>query len=185
MVCNVCGNSFEAAATGRPRLFCSGRCRVWAHRNRSLPGELIAAPRWIRHSRKRPITVAGHFASVTNPEHWVSYQDARRSSFGDGLGFVLNGDGIVCIDLDDCFEGEELKPDARKLLDSVGESYTEVSPSGRGLHVWGYNDDLQKGRVTLFGAQKVEVYPSGRYITVTERPLVRARMGYLNLGRIQ
>lgn len=185
MICLVCNESFEAAATGRPRLFCSGRCRVWAHRNRSLPSELIGTPRWIRHVRKRPITWAGHYASVTNPDHWATYQDARRSSFGDGLGFVLNGDGIICLDLDDCFDGGQLKPDAQRLLDSVGESYTEVSPSGRGLHVWGYNDDLDRGRVTSFGEQKVEVYPSGRYITITERPMVKARMGFLNLTGIR
>lgn len=157
---------------------------MWAHRNLPVPTDLISRPRWVRHIKKRPITTAGHYASVTNPDHWASYQDACRSSFGDGLGFVLNGDGIVCIDLDDCLDDGALKDDAAELLDFVGNSYTEVSPSGRGLHVWGYNDDLGSGRVTTFGSQKVEVYPSGRYVTVTGRSFVKSRMGFLNLGRI-
>ena len=30
--CTICGTEFEAKTTGRPRLFCSGRCRMRAHR---------------------------------------------------------------------------------------------------------------------------------------------------------
>jgi primase-polymerase (primpol)-like protein len=41
-----------------------------------------------------------------------------------------------------------------------------VSPSGRGLHVWG-RADLSRGRCLTFRGQPVEVYPSGRYMTVT------------------
>jgi len=41
-------------------------------------------------------------------------------------------------------------------------TYVEVSPSGDGLHVWGFAT-VDKGR----RSGGVEVYGSGRYITIT------------------
>jgi primase-polymerase (primpol)-like protein len=180
MRCLVCKQHFEQAATGRPRQFCSGKCRVKNHRTRNFPTEIINLDRWIRHHRKRPITIGGYGASVTKPEHWSSYEQARQCHFGDGLGFVLNGDALVCVDLDDCLIDGEPTKQAQAILDQLGESYTEYSPSGRGLHVWGYAS-LSKGRVENFDNQRIEIYPSGRYITVTERPLVKTKLNRLNL----
>ena len=83
---------------------------------------------------------------------------------GDGVGFVLNGDGIACIDLDDCLVDGRPKPWARRILRSTPATYVEVSPSGRGLHIFGYAE-VGRGRCT----KGVEVYDRGRYICVTGR----------------
>lgn len=85
------------------------------------------------------------------------------------MGFVLDGDGIVCIDLDHCLDGDVLAPWARAVVGAAGGTYVEVSPSGTGVHIWG-RAELAHGRVVhLPGGGKAEVYPNGRYITVTSR----------------
>ena len=47
----------------------------------------------------------GHWISVTDSQALSTYSEAKSSEDGDGLGFVLNGDGIICIDLDHCYDG--------------------------------------------------------------------------------
>src|SRR5690349_14883840 len=152
--------------------YCSGACRVAAHRLEVIPAELRGLPRWVRWmGRKIPRTVNGGMASSTDPATWSSYREAKRSTVGVGLGFVLNGDGIVCLDLDHCVGPDgALSEGADVLVRLAGDTYIEVSPSGHGLHIWGYAPGLQCGRRVTFRGQPVEVYPSGRYMTVTGRP---------------
>src|SRR5690606_39217120 len=162
LVCEWCGSAIALPARGRTPRFCSTRCRVAAHRARRIPVELTSRDRWVRHDRKRPITPDGFAASSTLPATWSSYPDAKRSSVGDGLGFVL-GDGIACLDLDHCLDGQGRPNEvARRILDRVPGAYVEISPSGRGLHVWGTAPE-QPGR----RHEDYEVYSVGRYITVT------------------
>lgn len=107
-------------------------------------------------------------ASSTQPFTWATYQAAVDSLHGVGLGFVLNGDGIVCIDLDGCIDGGgRLAPWAAEILAKCPPTFVEVSPSGRGLHLWGWGA-VETGRVIRDG-RKVEVYGTGRYICVTGR----------------
>lgn len=148
--------------------YCSGRCRVAAHRQGVIPLALRKLPRWVRYSRKKvPLTAVGGPASATNPVTWSTYGRVNASTFGAGVGFVLNGDGIVCMDLDGCIAPSGVvTPPVRELLRLAGSTYVEVSPSGRGLHIWG-RAKLVSGRCVSFKGQPVEVYPSGRYITVT------------------
>jgi len=116
----------------------------------------------VRHDRKVPITPDGRAASSTDPSTWSTHSEAARSRVGDGLGFVL-GAGIACLDIDHCLDGRG-RPDARAraILARVPGAYVEISPSGRGLHVWGTAPE-QPGR--RYG--DYEVYSVGRYITVT------------------
>ncbi|WP_211342912.1 bifunctional DNA primase/polymerase [Actinomadura pelletieri] len=123
--------------------------------------------RWVRRTaRKVPVTVDGRAASSTNPATWASYRQALASGTGAGLGFVLNGDGIVCVDLDHCLEAGEVAPWARRLLDRFPATYVEVSPSGDGLHVFGFADVVRGRHVRLDGG-RAEVYGTGRFICVT------------------
>lgn len=150
--------------------YCSGRCRTAAHRaRRTIPTELTTRPRWVRRtSRKVPITAGGDAASSTDPATWSRYRDAAASSTGAGLGFVLDGDGVVCLDLDHCVTGgDQVAGWARNILDAVdGSTWVEMSASGDGLHVWGYGD-LPHGRRITVGGGSVELYGTGRYIAVT------------------
>jgi primase-polymerase (primpol)-like protein len=186
--CIVCGGSVATPARGRRPKFCSGRCRVKAHRDQKrvvdgVPAELRERARWIRHQAKRPMAVGGWWCSVTNPSHWSTYEDAADSSHGDGLGFVLNGDGIVCIDLDDCVTDGVPNVEARALIKSLPKTYVEFSPSGRGLHVWGFAS-LVAGRRFERDGLKVEVYPDGRYLTVTGRAYRSAPFASLRLSEL-
>lgn len=164
--CEVCHSACVPSARGRKPRFCSSRCRVIAHRRKSIPSELLLEDRWIRHSNKRPMTVEGFWASSTNPVHWSPYEVARKSPHGDGLGFVLNGDGIVCIDLDHCLIDGVATSAAQFIVDSMAGAYVEISPSGSGLHIWG-RAVLEAGRRFEWNGQAVEIYPNGRYITMT------------------
>lgn len=121
--------------------------------------------------------------SVTNPAHWSTYQAAKVSRYGDGLGFVLNGDGIVCIDLDHCIVDGQVNAEAQALLDSLPETYSEISPSGNGLHVWGYAK-MDSGRRFTRNGLSVEIYPSGRYITMTGKALTRAPLAQLPIDTL-
>ena len=152
---------------------CSTRCRVARHRARrraaagSVPAELRRADRWVRRSAKKvPLTTRGRAASSTNPATWCSYRDAVRSRAGVGLGFVLDrSDDIVCIDLDGALDkAGRLAPWAADILARCPATWVEVSPSGRGLHIW--------GRAPFRGGRRrggVEVYGDSRYIAVTGR----------------
>ncbi len=103
-------------------------------------------------------------ASSTDAGTWTTWGHASGSRVGVGAGFVLDGDGIVCVDLDHCLRGGRLTADGAVLLEGCPSTWVEVSPSGTGLHVWGYADVCER-RVGEAG--RCEVYGWGRYITVT------------------
>jgi primase-polymerase (primpol)-like protein len=152
-------------------LYCGTRCRVAACRARKrggLPPALLERDRWVRYSpAKVPLQTNGRPASSTDPGTWTTHERAAASTVGAGLGFVLNGDGVVCLDLDHCIDhGGELAPWARSILDLAPATYVEVSPSGHGLHIWG-TGDFAAGRVFEYQDGKIEAYATGRYLTVT------------------
>ncbi|MFS0718852.1 bifunctional DNA primase/polymerase [Arthrobacter sp. 1P04PC] len=128
--------------------------------------------RWVRRtSTKRPVTIAGKPASATDPSTWASYADAKASSAGVGLGFVL-GDGIGCIDLDHCLDGGVLADWAAEYIRTFSEAviFAEVSQSGEGVHLFieapeGPGRKIRDGR-------NIERYTSGRYIAVTGNKLI-------------
>jgi hypothetical protein len=136
--------------------------------------ELKALPNWVCHGvDKVPLRIAdGWPASPTNPTDWCSYEQAEafmlsEASKGYGLGFVLTKQaGITCIDLD-ATEDESVRASQVKLYNQFN-TYKEISPSGKGCHIWCYGSvETRK-----YSDKKVEVYSDARYITVTFNPLV-------------
>lgn len=108
-------------------------------------------------------------ASPVDSKTWGSFGDASNTfihhSQFEGVGFVLaHGDGIVAIDLDNC-----VNPDTRKIEKWAQDiilkvnSYTEISPSGTGLHIFA------KGSIDTDGRRhgNIEIYSAKRYVTVT------------------
>jgi putative DNA primase/helicase len=140
----------------------------------NIPVALRARPQWVlwrlveRDGKptKVPYTLRGTRADVTNPNTWATFDtvlDAYRRGKFDGVGFVLTANaGIVCVDLDDARNGEGWTPEAQEIVRLLN-TYTEVSPSGEGLHVWAFGS-LPAGRRRRNG---IEMYDSGRFITVT------------------
>lgn len=173
-----CGEQLGARHAPHAR-FCSGRCRTAAYRERRraadpVPAAMARRRQWVRHTeRKVPLAVGRQGvapASSTDPSTWSTYRAADRSSVGVGLGFVLTAaDRLVCIDLDHALAGGQLLPWARSIVGRLPATYMEVSPSGEGLHVWGYGEVGRGRRIRRAGAH-VEVYDRERYITVTRRP---------------
>jgi hypothetical protein len=152
----------------------------------AIPAELREMARWVawRYQwkpkegkwTKTPVNPHnGKNASSTNPTTWGRIDQAiARSRFPaiDGIGFVL-GDGYVGIDLDHCIsETGEVSELARETVEQFG-TYTEVSPSGRGLKL------IFHASLTAFPNGKpgttrkefgIEAYTAERYFTVTGRP---------------
>jgi primase-polymerase (primpol)-like protein len=163
--CAWCGG--RIGPTKRPQTkTCSTRCRVALHRSTrpsGVPVELRSRPRWVRHTAKKmPIQLDGRPASSTDPATWTTYNRIR--SFVT-KGFVLDGDGVVCIDLDHCLDGDRMATWAAELLALAPDTYIEVSASGTGLHVFGYAQ-VGQGR-KIRDHRNIEVYGTGRYIAVT------------------
>lgn len=169
--CELCREKLSPFARADSR-YCSTRCRMAAHRAQSgstttVPAELRQRDRWVRHRAKRPIQIDGSVATSTDPSTWASWAAVSTCSLGDGAGFVLDGDGVVCIDVDDCLsDAGRLLPWARPVLAQLPATYIEVSPSGRGLHIWG-TGSLQRGRRLMVDGGMVELYGRARYMTVT------------------
>lgn len=111
-------------------------------------------------------------ASVTNPNDWVTFDEALavfQQGHYTGVGFVLTAnDPFVFIDFDkpkDFLSREdrlEMMERQQKIYDSF-DSYSEVSPSGHGLHIICKAPNLESGR----RRGSIELYSSNRYMTMT------------------
>jgi putative DNA primase/helicase len=79
----------------------------------------------------------GQLAKSNDPATWSSFEAALKAfeSRGyDGLGFVLTDTPYTGVDLDGCILDGAIEPWARQIIAEL-ESYTERSPSGKGVHV--------------------------------------------------
>ena len=117
-----------------------------------------------------PLT--GEKASSMNPETWASYPEAvkayKERGYG-GIGFVFTPEDDLCgVDLDGCLNPEtgEIEGWAQEIIEEL-DSYTEISPSGTGIHVL-VRGELPPGRNRK---GKFEAYDAGRYFTITGRHL--------------
>ena len=81
--------------------------------------------------------------------------------------------------MDDCVEGEQLSPAALQILQELGPSYAELSPSGGGIRVFGLATPLVRGLRKRLDGISVELYSSGRYLTVTGHVLRDEPIGQL------
>jgi putative DNA primase/helicase len=145
-----------------------------------IPKIIRAIPQWVgwkiiidKNGRIKKMPVNPNLkvvtpASVTDPSTWSTYTKAKEACQKlnlDGVGFVFRGnDPFVGIDLDDCKDSETGKIDkwARDIIRDM-DSYTEISPSGTGVHI------IIKGKLPAGGLKgdDVEIYDRRRYFTVT------------------
>jgi len=134
----------------------------------------------VRHRKKVPIRVDGGNASSTDASSWSSYDRAMGSEVGDGPGFVLNGDGVVCLDVDDCIVDGIFTPTATYIRDLFRGTAIEVSVSGRGLHVWGFASCMTQ--FPMLNGKRLEVYSDKRYLTVSGKWLDRSELADISDG---
>jgi uncharacterized protein DUF3987 len=108
-------------------------------------------------------TLNGQHADVTNPMHWSSFDDAIAVAYRyDGIGFVFSeNDPYAGIDLDNC-EGDSAASERQLQLFRQFDSYSELSPSGKGLHI------IVKGTIPSGKRRNnIEIYSSRRFFTMT------------------
>ena len=146
-----------------------------------IPAELRERPQWVGwrqelragKSTKVPVNAhTGELASSTDPSTWSSFDDAVTAveRHGcDGVGFVFSeSDPYAGVDLDDCRDGDgTLSRVASEIVEALG-TYTEVSPSGEGLHaILRGSMPVGARKQAVLDGQKVEVYSQGRFFCMT------------------
>ncbi|TKX74638.1 hypothetical protein EXE46_08020 [Halorubrum sp. GN11_10-6_MGM] len=143
----------------------------------SVPETVVYRDQWIcwRYEQggdKKPPydPEAGEKASTKEPETWSDFETAIKTYQAgdyDGVGIVLTEDDpIVGIDFDYCRDPKtgDIESEIRHIIESI-DSYTEVSPSGTGLHtvVIGEKPENTGSR----SGDGIEVYDSEQYFTFT------------------
>ena len=113
---------------------------------------------------KNPLTGGG--AMSNKPSTWADFSTALQcfsSGNFSGLGFMFAKEsGIYGIDIDGCFIDGVMSHEAQEIIGTM-QSYTERSPSGKGIHI------IAKGVLPPGGRRKgkFEMYDCGRFFTVT------------------
>lgn len=116
------------------------------------------------------------YVDAMDPSNWVSFADAQqwRSKLPHqfNLAYALTrDDDIVFLDLDDVIVDEHLSSEAQALIDRA-DSYTAVSTSGTGIHIFvsgSLGEDIKSltGPLDESGDQSLEVYDQNRFVAVT------------------
>ncbi len=145
-----------------------------------MPPEMKGQPQWVtwrievRDGKPTKVPVnpkTGANAMANDPSTWgqfdqaVRHWEAHKGNGIAGIGFEFSpGDPYTGVDLDKCrnLETGEIDPWALEIVRQLN-SYTEISPSGTGLHI------ILKASVPPGGNRKghVEMYDSARYFTMT------------------
>lgn len=113
---------------------------------------------------KVPYMPNGENAKSTEPTTWstLSEVEAARGRF-DGIGIVFTGT-LLGIDLDHCIVDGRISDKVSAVIEKA-HTYTEVSPSGNGLHLYLRLTEPMTLEVNRSG--NTECYAKGRYFTVT------------------
>lgn len=130
--------------------------------------ELESARRWSWYKPGSKIPVI----PINMPEIWLDRSTAKRAMDGCGTGFAFKlEDNLVGIDLDNCIENGQLTPIAAKILAMTGDSYAEVSQSGRGIKIWGSGKKSITQTMFKVMGQTVELYNRDKWFMCTSKVL--------------
>ena len=142
----------------------------------NIPAELKSLPRWVcwkfeqrgGKMTKVPYTPTGRRAKSNDPATWAAFDECRaaheRGRF-DGIGFQLDGSGIVGVDIDHARDAAGNWNTAAADITERLASYAEISPSGEGVHI--FIKAVKPGRKSKNAAAGVEMYDTKRFFTVT------------------
>ena len=140
-----------------------------------VPADLAALAQWVcwgapGKARKCPYNPrTGYPAKAGQPDTWADLATATaavNAGHYEGVGFEFNGGGIVGVDFDHCIQGGKLDAWAAAWVERFN-SYTEVSPSGTGLHI------LCRGKLPGEAVKK----PRGKCMTVPDTSPLQASLG--------
>ena len=159
----------------------------------NLPPQLLKAKRWLvwrgPGKDRVPYYVSGSrrfgtldsAADVARLATFAAAVKAFRTGCFDGFGFALGPDGDANwqgIDLDNMRQDEKLAPEAESII-AIADTYTEVSPSGEGVHLIGRGKPLST--LTNDGTG-VERYAAQRYFTMTGLSLNGKKLADLSVA---
>ncbi|MEM2619503.1 MAG: hypothetical protein QW356_08535, partial [Candidatus Hadarchaeales archaeon] len=151
-----------------------------------VPPELRSLRRWVcwreewREGAKKPTKIPiapwkGTTMPINalDPANWTTLEEALRwaKKLGLGVGIVLGevepGRVLTGIDLDHIInEGGVVNPEAEEIVKKAN-SYVELSPSFRGIHILGWLEGPLPRPLIHEGSFNVEVYNNGRWLTFT------------------
>lgn len=146
----------------------------------NIPTELKQLSNWVARVDKIPVNPKTLYnAKANEPQSWGTFEQAvecigkisKQGKPCNGVGFELKAPycGIV---IDHCFNSEtgEISKEALDIID-IMDSYTEISPSGTGIHILYKNDGSTHPewhkKKPIDSVQHLEMYQSDRYFTVT------------------
>jgi len=115
----------------------------------NIPGQLKQWAQWVAWGIKgeppkapyNPTSLLSGFPQPTKAgvrETWGTFQSALQcvsKGLARGIGYEFDGQALYGVDLDSVLDGAGiLIPQAREIVENL-VSYTEISPSGKGLHI--------------------------------------------------
>lgn len=136
-----------------------------------IPVELRNIPQWVvTNGSKIPVNPndLSKQAQVNDPATWGTFKEVKMLhdiGLCDNVGFVFHNNGLVGIDVDDCIKDGKINEEAQAIIDEL-QSYTEISKSGKGIHIIVESDLPFEGKNNLKG---VEIYRTKRYFILTGR----------------
>ncbi|MEA4888688.1 MAG: phage/plasmid primase, P4 family [Clostridiaceae bacterium] len=163
-----------------------------------VPNELKQIPQWVNFMfvpndakgkfDKVPINPQTmHGASSINQKSWASFEVAVQSlgktakcyitrnklkteysGMADGIG-IMFGNNVFGIDIDHCFIDGVMTDDANDIIVTM-DSYTELSPSGTGVHILAFGSKPD-GKCKN-DEKGIEMYDTGRFFTVTGNAII-------------
>lgn len=164
---------------------------VWGALVENVPEELKSSLQWVlwrletRDGKptKVPYQTTGWKAKSDDPTTWATFNAVldvyiKEGGRFSGIGFVLSEDDpFAGVDLDHCLDPETslIVPWALEIIHEL-DSYTEITPSGQGIRIFA------RGKLPPGGRKRgnIEVYDSGRFLTVTGRHLEGTPVGVLD-----
>ena len=142
-----------------------------------IPEDLRARPHWVLWRKvwrdekqkfdKIPTQVNGYPASITNPQHFSSFEAALfayQLGVADGIGYCFTeSDDLVFVDIDGAVNCVGWTEEHLPILQSFS-TWGELSQSGKGVHFIA-KGHLDKSRA--YHPAGLELYGSGRFVAMT------------------
>lgn len=137
----------------------------------NVPGEILNRKQWtlwkISGDRKIPLSITGDYASCTDPTTWTDFSTASRIFLKNSnicRGFnIATSDGLAGLDLDNVVAPDGSISETMTLFINHLATYTELSPSGKGLHCYFLYDLPHENRKV----GNVELYFNKHFLSIT------------------
>ncbi len=116
---------------------------------------------------KVPYSVSGRLASSTDSSTWSTYDEVKKVSNNVGIVFTPE-QTLLGIDIDKCLTGNKITHEQKEIIAQFlieANTYTEISPSGTGLH--SFIKLTSPFKLAANRKAPFELYTDGRYFTFT------------------